>query len=595
MTLPSSRQLSVLLLLVLVMIMVTLPLMAESKTALVIGNSSYSTLPVLKNPVSEAIEMKTVLEEAGFKVIYLTNASKSQMQDAVLQFKQELDQKGGIGLFHYGGHGMQLNGKNYLIPVDANIQEEWQIDSMALDADYVLSAMESSRSEANIIILDACRDNPITSGRRSGTRGFAKMNAPVNSIIVYSAGEGETANDGLFTPTLIRYIRQGGMKFTDMVMQVRREVYEASGKKQRPAEYSMLMFDLWITPVNGTLKMIQPQSDNGNLTITVISPGELWIDGIKNRFIYPGDIVTIDGVDIGVHNVEIRYGRFKESKTVSVIKNETAVLAFDHLPIPIAPNPQYFALIKSGSFTMGSPVSEPDRESDESPQRRVSIHSFWMGRYEITFSEYDAFCSATDREKPDDEGWGRGDRPVINISWIDALEYCNWRSYVDGLTPVYTIDRLRNIFTCDWSANGYRLPTEAEWEFACRSGTVTPFETGLQITTDQANFDGKCPYRASPVGVFREKTLPVGSFKPNQWGLYDLHGNVGEWCWDYWGTYTGTSVTDPYGAKNGQYRVSRGGSWYSKGKEIRSASRYKSAPGNTFDYIGFRLVRPHVE
>ena len=168
-------------------------------------------------------------------------------------------------------------------------------------------------------------------------------------------------------------------------------------------------------------------------------------------------------------------------------------------------------VIPAGRFRMGSPADEPERSDNEGPQHEVRIAApFAMGVYAVTFEDYERFCDDTKRGKPEDKGWGRGSRPVINVSWEDAQDYCAWLSRQTG----------RN----------YRLPSEAEWEYACRAGTDTPFHFGPRITTDQANFDGNYTYNGSAKGEYRTQTVPVGSFPPNAFGLYDMHGNVWEWC-----------------------------------------------------------------
>ncbi|GHU50678.1 hypothetical protein FACS1894200_10280 [Spirochaetia bacterium] len=144
------------------------------------------------------------------------------------------------------------------------------------------------------------------------------------------------------------------------------------------------------------------------------------------------------------------------------------------------------------------------------------------------------------------------------------------------------------------STNGCRLPTEAEWKYACRAGTSTPFSTGSNITTDQANYDGNGLYNGNAKGTYREKTWAVGSGTPNAWGLYDMHGNVWEWCWDWYGSYASGAQTNPAGAASGSDRVLRGGSWSHNAVYVRSASRSDSTP-TIRDYgVGFRVVRPLV-
>lgn len=239
--------------------------------------------------------------------------------------------------------------------------------------------------------------------------------------------------------------------------------------------------------------------------------------------------------------------------------------------------------IPGGTFSLGSPESEPERLGNEGPQHQVAVSSFYMGRYEVTQGEYQAVTGTN-------PGLFRGDdRPVEMVSWYDAVAYCNALSALEGLTPAYRI----NGTAVEWdrSADGYRLPTEAEWEYACRAGTSTPFNTGDNITAEQANYDGRYPYNGNPPGAYRGRTTAAGSFSPNQWGLYDMHGNVGEWCWDWYGDYSSEAQTDPEGPSSGEGRVLRGGSWIVPGIVSRSAVRLYIPPSIQNSNVGFRLVR----
>lgn len=216
--------------------------------------------------------------------------------------------------------------------------------------------------------------------------------------------------------------------------------------------------------------------------------------------------------------------------------------------------------IPAGIFVMGSPT-----RSDET-QHRVTFNSFKMSKYEVTFDQYDAFCEATGLNKPEDNGWGRGKRPVINVSWHDATAFAEWM--------------------------GCRLPTEAEWEYTCLAGTTTPFNTGTCLDITQANYNGNFPYTGCSKGDYRQKTMPVGSFYPNAWVLYDMHGNVYEWCSDWYGPYPTKAQTNPIGPSSGSGRVIRGGSWLGDAYFCRSACRNYLNPGTRNNSVGFRLVFP---
>ena len=245
-----------------------------------------------------------------------------------------------------------------------------------------------------------------------------------------------------------------------------------------------------------------------------------------------------------------------------------------------------FVLIQEGSFEMGSPASENRREKDEA-QHHVTLSSFYLGTCEVTQKAYGALMGNNPSQFQGDE------LPVENVSWYDAITYCNARSTAEDLIPAYVINGDGDTITVTWNreANGYRLPTEAEWEYACRAGTTTPFSTGENVTVDQANYYGTYPYDGYPRGEYRNRTMPVGSFGPNPWGLYDMHGNVWEWCWDWYGAYTNNSVVNPAGVDSGTYRVNRGGGWNDFGRHLRSAYRAAYSPKNRTFNLGFRLAR----
>ena len=233
-------------------------------------------------------------------------------------------------------------------------------------------------------------------------------------------------------------------------------------------------------------------------------------------------------------------------------------------------------VVPAGEFMMGSPEGEADREKDEGPQRNVVIAKpFAVGKFEVTFAEWDACVAAGGcKHKPADPlHWGRGERPVFDVSWDHiAKEFLPWLSRKTGRT--------------------YRLLTEAEWEYAARAGTTTPFSTGRTITTDQANFNGNVAYEGGAKGQWREKTVEVGSFKPNAFGLHDMHGNVWEWVEDcYDDSYAGAPV-DGSAVTSGfcKARVSRGGSWSNVPGLLRSADRTWNPPGLAFFDAGFRVA-----
>jgi formylglycine-generating enzyme required for sulfatase activity len=237
--------------------------------------------------------------------------------------------------------------------------------------------------------------------------------------------------------------------------------------------------------------------------------------------------------------------------------------------------PESLVRIPDGIFTMGSPLSEIARDADEVPHG-VRMLGFYMGKYEVSQRDYAAVMGIN-------PSYFKGAAfPVERVNWFDAIGYCNARSIQEGLTPAYSIDEEHIIWNRE--ANGYRLPTEAEWEYACRAGTTTAFNVGDTITTNQSNYDGTYRYRNSRAGVYRQQPTTVESFPANPWGLHNMHGNVYEWCWDGYG---------PYGSEEWvpNRRIVRGGGWYSAPQYLRSANRVRMSPYTKTSYVGFRVVR----
>nr|VFJ44498.1 MAG: Formylglycine-generating enzyme, required for sulfatase activity, contains SUMF1/FGE domain [Candidatus Kentron sp. DK] len=230
-------------------------------------------------------------------------------------------------------------------------------------------------------------------------------------------------------------------------------------------------------------------------------------------------------------------------------------------------------VIPAGGFLMGSPENKKGRDPNEGPQHRVSVAKFALGATEVTFAEYGRFARATGRRLPNDEGWGRGNRPVINVSWHDATAYAEWLGEQTG--------------------EQYRLPTEAEWEYAARAGTTTPFSTGECIHTDQANYVGTFDYAGcgAKTGMYRGKTVPAGSLPANPWGFHEMHGNVWEWtCSLEKDHYDGNEQRCASNGVGG-LRVLRGGSWSGEPGRLRSANRFWLNPDIASGFTGFRLAR----
>lgn len=344
--------------------------------------------------------------------------------------------------------------------------------------------------------------------------------------------------------------------------------------------------------------------------------GEVYIDNELRGAIESGDVQEFDLAVGRPHKIVIKGDHGEIEKQVTVAKGKTKTVRFRSFPIKPtrAPTPQptpvstlenkkgftnslnmEFVHIKPGTFLMGSPDSEKGRENDETQHKVTLKNGFYMQTTEVTKGQWRAFINATGYKSEaetkggayvwensnwvkkegfywDNPGFKQTDsHPVTCVSWNDAQKFIEWISQKEKQT--------------------YRLPTEAEWEYACRAGTKTPFAFGNCLSSDQANYAGNYPYADCPKGEYRQKTTPHDTFQPNDWGLYDMHGNVWEWCEDWYGDYPTGSVTDPKGASTGEGRVLRGGSWDFFARNCRSADRDRYDPSGRLSNVGFRLVR----
>jgi formylglycine-generating enzyme required for sulfatase activity len=310
---------------------------------------------------------------------------------------------------------------------------------------------------------------------------------------------------------------------------------------------------------------------NGD-AITVELPSDRALTALVPTIVYGGASVSPASETAQDFSSPVQYtvtaqnGSAQQTYTVAVLTS-TPVSA----PTLISA-PANMVLVPAGTFTMGSPSSEANRSSHETPYSVTISKAFYMGTYEVTHKEWVAVMGSNP------SNWKGDNLPVETVSWYNAVEYCNKLSKKEGLTPAYTISGTD--VTWNMGANGYRLPTEAEWEYACRAETTTPYSRGSSVDNGG--------WYSSNSG---SKTHEVGEKQANAWGIYDMHGNVWEWCWSWYGSYAKGSQTDPTGAASGTSRVVRGGSWYSNTRFLRSASRLDYTPNSRRSFLGFRVVR----
>jgi formylglycine-generating enzyme required for sulfatase activity len=321
----------------------------------------------------------------------------------------------------------------------------------------------------------------------------------------------------------------------------------------------------------------------GTLEITGTPAGaDVYVDGM-HRGALP---LTLRDIVKGSHSIEVKEDGYEDAREAAAVQGGFgAKVSVALKKKPQVTQPEGFVMVDGGTFRMGDTFGAGN--ADEKPVHTVTVSSFFLSTYEVTFDQYDRFCDETGRSKPGDNRWGRGSRPAINVRWFDAAEYCNWLSRKEGLTSFYTISGTSA--GMNWSANGYRLPTEAEWEYAAKGGKQskgTRYSGGDSPDAVAWNW-----------GNSGRKTQPVGGKQANELGLYDMSGNVWEWCNDLYGEryYASSPSTDPRGSDSGQYRVLRGGSWADNSDYLRASARIRIRPDLTLNHLGFRPARPFVQ
>jgi formylglycine-generating enzyme required for sulfatase activity len=527
-----------------------------------------------------------------------------------------------IAVVFFAGHGMEMNGTNYLIPTDAVLERDVDLADEAITLDRVNLMLEPAK-RLRLVILDACRDNPFTRsirrtlpGRSIG-RGLAPVEVTTtDTLIAYAAKAGSTATDGAgtnspYTTALVKHLTTPGLDVRLALGRVRDEVVRTTTPRQEPFVYGSLggaEVPLVAAPRSSTVTPPVPpttappaiQSAAAEAWPVARDSGSVAVlEAFIRRF---GDTFFSDLARQKLDEVKqaeaerLRLAALEQQKRTAEAAAEAQRKAEEEarrrdLVAALVPGSGRSArdcaecpemvVVPAGRFTMGSPAGEVGRDTDERPQRVVTIaQPFAVGKFEVTFAEWDAYVAkatsigGTKPHSPNDLGWGRGRRPVINVSWDDAKGYVAWLSRVTGKT--------------------YRLLSEAEWEYAARAGTTTPFHTGPTINTNQANYDGNVTYGNGRKGSDRQWTVEVGSLNtPNAFGLHDMHGNVWEWVEDcYVHTYQGLPTDgSPAPDRLECSRVVRGGSWGSSPYRLRSANRDGSATVNRLYYNGFRVAR----
>jgi len=517
-----------------------------ARLALIIGNGAYAEAP-LRNPVNDAKAMKGALEGCQFEVNLKVNASKREMEDAIQTFGDRI-RGGAVGLFYYAGHGVAVKGANYLIPVGAKIAREDDVPHEGVEVGRVLDKMDTARNQLNILILDACRNNPFARSWRSSTRGLVQVSAPKGSLIAYATAPGSTAADGqgehgLYTEALLDKLKEPGVSLLDVFQDVRAEVESRSQGQQIPWESNSTVGRFYFRPVASAASRPVPAPSP---TPSLANQAEPWKAGKPSGFEsrvaepppVPGAVQGPNGLwearlDIGLG---ARRGLLAWFKLINAPKDRLHAM-LDLVQIP------------GGTFRTGHDQGKPGHEV------RISSR-FWLGRFPVTQRQWLAVMG----NNPSDFKQAGLDAPVEQINWDDTTQF---------------LDKL-NAMQDTWI---FRRPTKAELEYACRAGTAGESYGPLDaIAWFEGNSGGT--------------THPVGQKQPNAFGLYDMNGNVLQRCQDW---YEATSepppvAWDPQGPSTGEHRVSYGGSWRYHVSAMGSAMIAYGPPDMRINDLGFRVA-----
>src|SRR5262245_45763768 len=569
------------------------------RVALVIGNARYEHIPPLPNVPNDAKVMAALFEAARFdSVVVLHDQRVAELRRERLDFAERAA-GADMAVVFYAGHGIEVDRVNYLIPVDARLNSDLAVKDETVSLDRLLELMEPAR-RLRVAIIDACRENPfvksmrLTTATRSVTRGLGRVEAGgANTLIAFATEPNAVAADGSgrnspFTAALVKHLATPGLDLRIALGNVRDEVMASTGAKQKPYVTSSLgggVISLALGDAAPKPAVAAPSAQPQAADIA-----QAWAAAKDST-----SMAVLEAFRLEYGSRSAFYDRLAEARIADLKKQQVALAA----PPKPAPRPEMAAfnpkratgpltaaeeralkprdsfkecaecpevvVVPTGSFTMGSPQAEAGTSTGEGPQRQVTIaRPFAAGKFEVTFAEWDACVAERGCKQQPDHGWGRTRQPmmpVMMVSWNDVTQqYLPWLSRKTGKT--------------------YRLLTEAEWEYVARAGTTTPFWWGASISTSQANYDGQ-PYAGGPKGENRSETVPVGSFPPNPWGLYDVHGNVWEWVQDCWnGNYNG-APSDGTARTTGDCatRIRRGGSWFEGPVDLRSANRGRAGTG----------------
>jgi formylglycine-generating enzyme required for sulfatase activity len=507
--------------------------------ALVIGESEYNNgwrrLPGVKKDVAS---IKKLFEEQGFTVETIEDANSRNLERGITNFLDRYGYESDARIIlYFAGHGatVDLGGRRmgYIIPVDAPpARNSGDFLQAAIPMTQFETWAKKYTSRHILFIFDSCFAGSVFRSQASAPPAISRLiNQPVRQFITSGDADEEVPDESIFRREFEHALRNGAADMNG-------DGY-VSG-----TELGLYLFDRVSNYMNGRQNPRVGKLNDTNLD--------------------KGDFIFTTGSSLSKVTLAQVPEQTPAQRPVTATNGIEA-----HASVPAN-----MALVEGGTFTMGSPENEWGRMEHESPQHQVMVSSFYMGIYEVTQKEYQEVMG----RRPD--AYYRGDNLPVSCGWYDAIEYCNKLSIKEGLTPCYRGSG-DNII-CDWSVNGYRLPTEAEWEYAAKGG-----KKGLltYIYSGSNRPEAVAWYRRDYDKI---ELQTVGTKQPNDLGIYDLSGNATEWCWDWYGDYTSVSQTNPRGPSTGSCRVTRGGHTGNSSRGIRSARRGFDPPWMS---CGFRVVR----
>ena len=520
-----------------------------ARVALVIGNAAYPEAGTpLSTTIRDARSLADELRRSSFEVDLKENIGKEDMRRAIDGFIGKI-RSDVVALFYFSGYGTQAGRETYLFPVNAQVWNEADVRRDGFSIDALLTEMNRKGAKAKIVIIDAARQNPFERRFRASGAGLAAVDAPEGTLAIYSASPGKLIRDGtgansVFMNELISQIRLPSLTAEEAFNRTRLGVSRATSNEQVPWVGSSLVDEFYFgaSPATATGPSPAPAPPPAPKPAPALAPS-------PNPAPAPPSPVAST----------------QTPAPPSASSAPSEPLRSDAKPGDFFRDCEgcgEMVIVPAGAFDMGSSTEY------ENPMHRVTFaKQFAIGRYEVTFDEWDRCVEDNGcKAQPDDRGWGRGDRPVINVSWDDAKAFTTWLSQKTGQT--------------------YRLPSEAEWEYAARAGTTTAYWWGRDVGSRQAN----CRECNTGSG---QQTSPVGSYKANAFGLYDTAGNTAEWVEDCWNDNYRGAPKDGSAWTAGQcrLRVLRGGAYDSQAKSVRSTARFRYDTDVRYAANGFRVLR----